>query len=110
MLHPLKYVFLLLPGSQHKNAKIAGYPSLLSTNTRPNGYGERPWYDFVAHIFKDTTIQLESFDQRYWLEKFLPKLQSLYDNCLLPEIVSSVHSIGLRFACQGSIQNVKHVS
>lgn len=57
--------------------------------------GERPWCDFVIHTFKDTTIQRVSFDLQYWLEKLLPKLQSFYDNCLLPEIVSPVHSIGL---------------
>ena len=57
--------------------------------------GERPWCDFVINTFKDTTIQRVSFDLQYWLEKLLPKLQSFYDNCLLPEIVSPVHSIGL---------------
>ena len=59
------------------------------------GVGERPWCDFVIYTMKGLSVQRIPFDSSYWTDKLLPKLVSFYDNCVAPEIVSPVHSLGL---------------
>ena len=34
-----------------------------------------------------------AFDDDYWQKTLLPALESCYDNCLSPEIVSPVHAV-----------------
>ena len=57
--------------------------------------GGRPWCDFVVFTSKGLSIQRIKYDKNFWDEKLLPKLISFYDNCVAPEIVSPVHSLGL---------------
>ena len=57
--------------------------------------GERPWCDFVLFTLKGISVQRIRFNQTYWTTKVLPKLTSFYDNCVVPELVSPVHSLGL---------------
>ena len=57
--------------------------------------GERLWCDFVVYTEKGISIQCITFDETYSKNKLMPKLTSFYDNCVVPEIVSSVHHIGL---------------
>lgn len=56
--------------------------------------GERPWCDFVVYTPKGINVQRIPFSQSYWKDKLLPKLTSFYDNCVAPELVSPVHSLG----------------
>ena len=37
----------------------------------------------------------ELFVSDYWEDTLLPKLVSLYDNCVAPETVSPIHTLGL---------------
>ena len=57
--------------------------------------GERPWCDFVVYTNKGLTVERIYFNATYWNDKLLPKLVKFYDNCVVPEIVSPVHHIGL---------------
>ena len=57
--------------------------------------GERPWCDFVVYTLKDIHVQRILFNKEYW-NSILPKLVSFYDKCILPEIVSPLHSVGLK--------------
>ena len=57
--------------------------------------GGRPWCDFVVYTNKGISIERIEFDRRHWEEELLPKLQSFYDNCLAPELVSPVHALGI---------------
>ena len=57
--------------------------------------GERPWCDFVVFTLKGINVQRIRFDTVYWTSKLLPKLTLFYDNCVAPELVSPVHSLGL---------------
>jgi hypothetical protein len=57
--------------------------------------GERPWCDFVLFTLKGISVQRICFNETYWTTKLLPKLTSFYDNCVAPELVSPVHSLGL---------------
>lgn len=57
--------------------------------------GERPWCDFVLFTLKGISVQRIRFNKTYWTTKLLPKLTSFYDNCVAPELVSPVHSLGL---------------
>ena len=57
--------------------------------------GERQWCDFVVYTLKGISVERINFDDDYWILRLLPKLQSFYDNCVLPEIVSPVHYLGL---------------
>ena len=57
--------------------------------------GGRPWCDFVIFTSKGLSIQRVQFDERYWKEDLLPKLENFYDNCVAPEIVSPLHCLGL---------------
>ena len=57
--------------------------------------GDWPWCDFVAYTTKGISIQRINFDSTFWENRLLPKLIDYYDNCVAPEIVSSVHVLGL---------------
>lgn len=57
--------------------------------------GERPWCDFVVFTLKGISVQRIPFDKDFWNIRLLPKLLSFYDNCIVPELVSPVHSLGL---------------
>ena len=57
--------------------------------------GERPWCDLVVYTFKGISVERINFDNDFWMLKLLPKLWSFYDDCVLPEIVSPVHYLGL---------------
>ena len=57
--------------------------------------GERPWCDFVVFTLKGISVQRIPFNPNFWTDKLLPKLTSFYDNCVAPELVSPVHSLGL---------------
>lgn len=59
------------------------------------GLGGRFWCDFVVYTEKCISIQRIPFNEAYWKNTLLPKLTSFYDNCVVPEIVSPVHHIGL---------------
>ena len=59
------------------------------------GIGERPLCDFVIYTKKGISVQRITYDSDYWLDKLLPKLESFYDNCVAPEIVSPLHSLGI---------------
>ena len=57
--------------------------------------GERPWCDFVIYTTQGLTVERVLFDSDYWENTLLPKLVSFYDNCVAPEIVSPIHTLGL---------------
>ena len=57
--------------------------------------GERPWCDFVVFTMKGLSVERISFNLDYWTNTLLPKLVSFYDNCVAPEIVSPIHSLGI---------------
>ena len=57
--------------------------------------GERPWCDFVVYTTKGLSVHRVLFDIDYWENILLPKLVSFYDNCIAPEIVSPIHTLGL---------------
>ena len=56
---------------------------------------ERPWCDFVVFTMKGISVQRIPFNPNFWTDKLLPKLVPFYDNCIAPELVSPVHSLGL---------------
>ena len=57
--------------------------------------GCRPWCDFVLYTNKGISVEKISFNESFWNDKLLPRLISFYDNCVVPEIVSPVHALGL---------------
>ena len=57
--------------------------------------GQRPWNDFIIYTTKGISIERIYFDHDLWANKLLPKLTSFYDNCLAPEILHPMHTIGL---------------
>ena len=59
------------------------------------GVGGRPWCDFVVYTKKGISVERVPFNETYWNNKLLPKLIKFYDSCVLPEIVSPVHALGL---------------
>lgn len=56
--------------------------------------GERAWCDFVVYTQKGFSIQRIYFNKTFWNNAF-PKLKSFYNNCVVPEIVSPMHAVGL---------------
>ena len=56
--------------------------------------GDRPWCDFAIYT-KDVSVERIYFDNDYWLHTLLPKLEGFFDNCLGPEIVSPLHTLGI---------------
>ena len=57
--------------------------------------GGRPWCDFVVFTGQGVSVERIFYDEQFWNETLLPKLTSFYDNCVVPEIVSPVHSLGV---------------
>ena len=56
--------------------------------------GQRAWCDFVIYTTKGLSIERIKFDREYWTT-LLPKLEAFYDNCIAPELVSPVRTLGL---------------
>jgi len=56
--------------------------------------GERPWCNFLIYTQRGIHVQRIQFDEVFWSE-LLPKLISFYNNCVVPEIVSPLHALGL---------------
>ena len=59
------------------------------------GIGARPWCDFVVYTKKGLSVERIPFNRSYWNNKLLLKLKEFYDCCILPEIVSPIHAMGL---------------
>ena len=57
--------------------------------------GQRPWCDFIIYTTKGISVQRIEYNEKFWEEDLLPKLLNFYDNCVAPEIVSPVHSLGI---------------
>ena len=57
--------------------------------------GQRPWCDFVVFTSIGLSVERVSFNEEYWQNTLLPALETFYDNCLAPEIVSPVHALGM---------------
>lgn len=76
---------LQLKTTHHYYAQVQGQMAL----------GERSWCDFVVYTPFGISVQHIVFDEAYWRDKLLPKLTSFYDNCVAPELVSPLHSLGL---------------
>ena len=53
--------------------------------------GERPWCDSVIFTKKGISIERVLFDEEYWKNTLLPKMEAFFDNSLGPEIVSPMH-------------------
>lgn len=56
---------------------------------------EREWCDFIVYTEKGISVERIKFDADFWSNDLLPKLNSFFDNCLAPEIVSPMHVLGL---------------
>ena len=56
--------------------------------------GERTWCDFMVYTQKGLSIERIRFNKIFW-ENTFSKLKSFYDNCVVPEIVSPIHVVGL---------------
>ena len=56
--------------------------------------GERAWCDFVVYTQKGLSVQHIYFNKIFW-ENAFTKLKLFYDNCVVPEIVSPMHAVGL---------------
>ena len=56
--------------------------------------GQKAWCDFVIYTTKGLSIERIKFDREYWTT-LLPKLEAFYDNCIAPELVSPVRTLGL---------------
>ena len=59
------------------------------------GISSRPWCDFVVYTQQGISVERIPFDVTFWEQTLLPKLVRFYDCCVLPEIVSPVHTVGL---------------
>ena len=57
--------------------------------------GQRPWCDFVIFTTKGINVERIPFDNDYWQNTLLPRLEAFFENCLAPEIVSPMHALGL---------------
>ena len=57
--------------------------------------GGRTWCDFVIFTTKGISVERIVYDEHYWQNILLPKLEAFFDNCLGPEIVSPLHTLGL---------------
>jgi len=56
---------------------------------------QRKWCDFVIYTLKGISVERIYFNEHFWDKELLPKLIEFYDNCVGPEVVSPMHSIGL---------------
>lgn len=55
----------------------------------------RLWCDFVVYTLKGLSVERINFDSSFWENELLPKLILFYDNCVVPEIVSPIRTLGL---------------
>ena len=62
---------------------------------------QRKWCDFVIYTPRGLSVERIHLNEHFWDEELLPKLTEFYDNCVGPEIVSPMLSIGL------PIRNIK---
>ena len=46
------------------------------------------WCDFVVWTTVDIHVERIPFDQSFWEERLLPKLEYFYVNCVVPEILT----------------------
>ena len=67
----------------------------LKQNQGQLAVGERKWCDFGIFTNKGISIERIKCDEEYWKTILCPKLQTFFDNCLVPVIISPVHAIGL---------------
>ena len=51
------------------------------------------WSDFVIFTNKGISVERIKYDDNYWRNTLLPKLESFFDNCLAPEIVSPLRDL-----------------
>ena len=56
---------------------------------------ERSWCDFIVYTEKGVSVERIPFNTEFWNNTLLPKLIDFFDNCLAPEIVSPVHTLGI---------------
>ena len=54
----------------------------------------RAWCDFVVYTQEGSNVQRIYFNEIFW-ENAFTKLKLFYDNCVVPEIVSPIHAVGL---------------
>ena len=57
--------------------------------------GSQPWCDFVIGTNRRLNVKCVYFNHTFWNDILLPKLIRFYENCVVPEIVSAVHTLGL---------------
>ena len=58
-------------------------------------YTKRKWCNFVIYTPKGLSVERMHFNINFWDTELLPKLVEFYDNCIGPEIVSPMHSVGM---------------
>ena len=60
-------------------------------------HGDLTTANFPHWVYTGQGINVEriTYDEEFWNGTLLPKLTSFYDDCVAPEIVSPVHSLGL---------------
>ena len=49
----------------------------------------------MVYTKKGISVERIPFNETYWNNKLLPNIVQFYDNCVLPEIVSPIHALGL---------------
>ena len=49
----------------------------------------------MIYTLKGISVERIYFNEHFWDKELLPKLIEFYDNCVGPEVVSPMHSIGL---------------
>ena len=57
--------------------------------------GGMTWCDFVIYTNRGINVERILYNEDYWKNTLLTKLESFFDNCLGPEIVSPIHVLGL---------------
>ena len=57
--------------------------------------GGMTWCDFVIYTNRGINVDRILYNEDYWKNTLLTKLESFFDNCLGPEIVSPIQVLGL---------------
>ena len=57
--------------------------------------GARPWCDFILYTPRGVSVERVCYDQKFWEQDLLPKLEEFYKTCVAPEMISPVHVLGL---------------
>ena len=55
----------------------------------------RSWCDFLIYTKCGIAVETIHFNEKFWKEKLLPALVKFYENCVAPEIVSPLHTVGM---------------